>query len=514
MRQGRGLLAAKVVVAAIAVWAPGRSAARAEDAPAGDVAADRAPFQARVDAAIDAGVAWLRGIQRDDGTFRLEPGSPIAGRPVRGDLPQGDPSQDWPGGPWDKGLDALCVYTLAACDVPVDDPALERGFDALRRHWRGREPGDDALRRRGAGDGISTYFVACCLLALDARHNRGVTALGKGAPPRSQRATVPVGATDSAWAAELVAWLVDAQDDGRTPRNARPLDGWRRPQPKDSDATATTPSSTPTLAEGGGFGYDRSDISWSYHDHSNSQFALLGLKSGARLGVAIDDAVWLRSLRHFIAAQAKEGPEVPRVDARGAASASRATSDAAGPTDHARGWAYSCAGSRFDPARNLGARPDVAEWGPSMTAGGVSSLVICRSELDGARVFDAGTAALTETAIRDGLAWLALDLDALTTAPSGPAARRRNDGLDDFYFLYGLERACVLAGVTRVGACDWWFTGAERILERQEESGAFRSRSIGYGNGRREIDTCFALLFLRRAVFRVPDATTTTPSSK
>jgi len=125
------------------------------------------------------------------------------------------------------------------------------------------------------------------------------------------------------------------------------------------------------------------------------------------------------------------------------------------------------------------------------------------------------------TAVRDGLAWLARDLDSGRAAGGRPDLPQLPNGLDlpisseehdDFYYLYGLERACMLAAVASLGEVAWWEDGAERMLARRKESGAFVSLSRNNGRGRAEIDTCFALLFLRRAVFRTVDRRAVTPS--
>ena len=45
-------------------------------------------------------------------------------------------------------------------------------------------------------------------------------------------------------------------------------------------------------------------------DLSNTQYAILGLKSAARCGVKIDEDAWLRILRIVLNAQEKKGPKV------------------------------------------------------------------------------------------------------------------------------------------------------------------------------------------------------------
>jgi hypothetical protein len=68
----------------------------------------------------------------------------------------------------------------------------------------------------------------------------------------------------------------------------------------------------------------------------------------------------------------------------------------------------------------------------------------------------------------------------------------------------GLERACILGGVMSIGGLDWYEIGALRLLDRQRDDGSFRAKDGNNANGRPEIDSCFALLFLKRAVFRMP----------
>src|SRR5439155_5346236 len=104
-------------------------------------------------------------------------------------------------------------------------------------------------------------------------------------------------------------------------------------------------------------GGQRPSGGWSYRsddmgihpedDHSNTQYALLGLKCAARGGVAIESSVWGRALDHYISQQCGSGEAVPP--------------KTGGRPAHAFGWTYVDAGPRNPTA--------------SMTAGGVSSLV-------------------------------------------------------------------------------------------------------------------------------------------
>jgi hypothetical protein len=58
-----------------------------------------------------------------------------------------------------------------------------------------------------------------------------------------------------------------------------------------------------------------------------------------------------------------------------------------------------------------------------------------------------------------------------------------------YYYLYGLERVATLGQRERIGGRDWYREGARFLVARQESDGSWGSLE----------NTCFALLFLRRA---------------
>ena len=74
-----------------------------------------------------------------------------------------------------------------------------------------------------------------------------------------------------------------------------------------------------------------------------------------------------------------------------------------------------------------------------------------------------------------------------------------------FYYLYGLERVGAFSGLETIGAHDWYAEGAAQLLKEQRDAG-------GWSNEGRVVwppaplpiaNTCFALLFLRRATLSV-----------
>jgi hypothetical protein len=137
-----------------------------------------------------------------------------------------------------------------------------------------------------------------------------------------------------------------------------------------------------------------------------------------------------------------------------------------------------------------------------MTAGGAGSVVICRSELLGGNSYPATLDRKAEQSVRDGLAWLGLNFRVDTNPGSNGMAGPHWH----HYYLYGLERAGVLAGVDWMGRHDWYGEGAEYLLGTQREDGSWVRRVGGGQRGMRVaissadhcVTTCFALLFLKR----------------
>ena len=67
-----------------------------------------------------------------------------------------------------------------------------------------------------------------------------------------------------------------------------------------------------------------------------------------------------------------------------------------------------------------------------------------------------------------------------------------------YYYLYALERVGALTQRKWIGRHDWYREGAEELFRRQSQDGSWTSG----GPESAEVDTCFALLFLKRATLR------------
>ncbi len=79
-------------------------------------------------------------------------------------------------------------------------------------------------------------------------------------------------------------------------------------------------------------------------------------------------------------------------------------------------------------------------------------------------------------------------IDYLEKAIDGKRMKRGNF----YYFLFSLERMAVVYHLKKIGKHDWYLWGAKQLVDRQSPNGNW--------NGKwRDCDTCFALLFLRKA---------------
>ena len=93
--------------------------------------------------------------------------------------------------------------------------------------------------------------------------------------------------------------------------------------------------------------------------------------------------------------------------------------------------------------------------------------------------------AASEQAVKRALSWM----EGRFKLPPAPGAEQDGHGHGPLYNLYSLERAMMLAGFAKLGSSDWYAEGALWILRAQKEDGSWIDVA----------DTCFALLFLKRA---------------
>jgi hypothetical protein len=191
--------------------------------------------------------------------------------------------------------------------------------------------------------------------------------------------------------------------------------------------------------------------------NSNAQYAALGLRACHDAGIVIPKDVAALAKKFWVETQHGEK------DRPGA------------------GWCYGdpvhgCNGPNHPPTC-------------SMTAGGVGSLIIFDYLL--------GIDGVKDPAVKDGFSWLekAFSFSENGTSKVSCPLRRRNTQFQVFYSLYALERVGRLARIEKIGSRLWYPEGVTALLEGQKKDGSWGP--CDYSNP--VLDTCFAILFLKRA---------------
>jgi hypothetical protein len=183
---------------------------------------------------------------------------------------------------------------------------------------------------------------------------------------------------------------------------------------------------------------------WGNLDNSNTQFALLALRSARRMGLEVPEAVLVEALRGLALFERGRG-----------------------------GYTYGLA---------------TRETYGGMTAATLASIGV----LQEAAASGSGRlrAALEKEARAIGEAerWMEERFDA-SRNPNGDGTWR---SIFHYPYLWALERWCGLTDRQTIAGHDWYAEGAEWLLAHQARNGAF-GLDTGLEN------TCFALLFLRRA---------------
>ncbi|MCK5578902.1 MAG: terpene cyclase/mutase family protein [Planctomycetes bacterium] len=189
---------------------------------------------------------------------------------------------------------------------------------------------------------------------------------------------------------------------------------------------------------------------------STSQFALLGLRSAARSGVEIPEETWAAALKIIQSDQLADG-----------------------------GWCYVAPGQSYAS----GSRNPRASYG-GMTCAGLCALAIALGYNGKEMEKDPG--------VQRGLKWIANNF----TVEKNPGPIFTVPGINNrgffYYYLYGIERVGAILGKEKIGSNDWYQAGAEYLVENQGKDGSWFEPSDAM-HSTKIADTCFALLFLRRA---------------
>ncbi len=244
------------------------------------------------------------------------------------------------------------------------------------------------------------------------------------------------------------------------------------------------------------------DGSWNYgmegtgkgrYDHSNTQFAILGLGVAYKRGIKIPVDVWTEVMDHFIATQEADGPEVksgwqlkePEQDPRTKRSRTAVVKHAEktwAPENakvFARGWSYQDVKGEDKKGVTF-----------NMSCAGASSVLVAYDALKKLRGFRGPKREALEKSIRDGVGKLITFMDGKNNWTWG--------GLGGCYYsLYSLEKVGDIGGIEKFGSFDWYRLGAQRLLELQDKKFGCWGDTEKKGNV--NYQTALALLFLARA---------------
>ncbi len=427
----------------------------------------------RVDAAVAKATEWLMKEQKPDGHW--ESGHDNA-----------------PHGPFPHGSTVISLLAAVHGGVPPVDDRIEKGFKWCKDRWDNWMAGGRILH---TGLSWRTYEVGILLMAIEAKA-RWKPATLKTHKTQGVMPAVKMTPQDWEWVKQLKDFIVDnvavsrveqtnPGKNGGMPQNIDIKDAWSYPH-KNKGTT----------------------------DRSNMQYAILGLKSASRMAIMSRRAdlrppmdLWVAVFKNFLKFQEATGPKVPRVilDKKEKAREHYAPT-VSSILDEARGWGY--------PGANMPTPgSDHTAVTGSMTTVGIASVELIWSELESPRRpneqfgwnkddLKVAEDALKdyrqqyEKSVNDGAAWM----DKHWSVEKNP---EHLSGSWHYYYLYGLERAGVLADRTNFGSHDWYREGAEYLLKMQHGA----SWDSGRGDGPL-CSTCFAILFLTRATVPVKAAGT------
>jgi hypothetical protein len=181
-------------------------------------------------------------------------------------------------------------------------------------------------------------------------------------------------------------------------------------------------------------------------DNSNTQFAIMAVWVARKHGLPVDRTLAMIEAR-FRDSQNADGS-----------------------------WGYTA---------NSSERPD------SMTCAGLLGLGVGQGIV---RTPDGKGDAPKDNQIEKGLRFLSRSVGKDTGGPRKGAGRILGvQSLGDLYYLWSLERVAVAYDLQTIGGKPWYPWGANVLIEHQRPDGSWADNFAG------PVDTCFALLFLKRA---------------
>lgn len=408
----------------------------------------------KINEAIDKGVAYLKKTQLDTGAWPKVAGNNVIQHS------------------YDVGYAALGGLTLLECQVPASDPAVQKAANYVRNHPlldtgfrtyqascailfldRLGDPRDRAMiqsyalhlvggqtARGGWGydfNNLTNGDQQQILTFLEATRLPTAPAAGKSVDPLAP--PDPMAETDAPKGDDVAP----AKPDSKKPVAAKPkpaIPAWQNL----SANVKKMPLVYNWYFPKGAAPLPKGDLMMSMmaaEDNSNTQFALLALWAARRHGIPAERCLAAAGAR-FAASQAEDGS-----------------------------WTYSSIGFAAGGTT------------PAMTCVGLLGLAMGHGVAAPAKKTADGDALPDNPAIARALQKVGDYVDARSMA--------------NFYFMWSLERVAVLYNLKTIGNQDWYEVGANMLLPMQKEDGSWYAG--GYMGSTYALDTCFALLFLKRS---------------
>ena len=212
----------------------------------------------------------------------------------------------------------------------------------------------------------------------------------------------------------------------------------------------------------------------SVGDNSNAQYAALGLRACHDAGIVIPPETIHRAMKWWYTSH------LGNVKIQGDEKKDVATGAGETFTAVPRGWCYKGYNNCKNPDKPYSA----------MTVGAIGALTIYNYMLKRDWRKD--------KVVRAGMSWMSKNWSV--TEVLGPSEVHR--GVSNayyYYYLYALERLGMLYDTKTIGPHDWYREGANVILNAQFGDGSWEQ-----SDPKNPVwDTCFAILFLKRATKRL-----------
>jgi hypothetical protein len=429
--------------------------------------------QKKIDGAIARGVKFLKEEQSKDGSWL--------------GYVSGHKNFFLGHGAFPLGPTALAGLTLLECGVPATDPQITKAASFIRKHWQ---------------EDRHTYELSLILLFLDKLGDKKDNSIIKSVALRLVSGQTQNGGwsyscpvlTKDQEAKIYTALNKDrpklptAVDRDNTPWLAIPLDRSYKPQipiPVDKDEKPPLPSPTqkstysPPTNPPKNHDFDECPDAGDecraendtplvaqqppgkrpmlsklvspngvIDDNSNTQFAMLALWAAHRHDLPVEKVLALSELR-FRVSQLPGGA-----------------------------WAY-----RFHDEKPKASMTCVGLLGLALGKGITADTGMRNKKLID-HLAQAGKAANFDDQIHKGLDALPLESGTI-------------DYQNSLYFVWSVERIGVLYDLTKIAGRDWYQWGVAMLLPTQRGNGCWETHS--YIGSSATLDTCFALLFLKRA---------------